>query len=512
MLQVARTIRLLNQTTGLRTATFQNREHLVVPTIMLAEGVVHPVNAPYPELVLASEFSLAPFGWNGRPVFPNHPENNGVAICGNNPKTLEAESFGQLFNVEARDKVLHAEAWLDPARAETTTDLAKQVIARAKAGEPIEVSVGAFINLEDKSGMHNGKEYHGIWRQIVPDHLAMLPEGVRGACSNEMGCGAPRTAQLHLITASGISVITTEPPVDKPRSLRERFLGFLRSMAKPSGPSDSELHRELDKALRAEEPGYLGIDEVWQQDGLVVYATAPGDEFMLWRRKFTQSDSGKVELAARKEQVEPVMSFEPVTAAGCSCPKGDKSMKTKAERIAALITGGKFKDSDKPWLEAIPEDRLDTVEGGEPPKPPVVEPPTNPPPQTLTTPPVVPPVVPPAAPVTPPAPVTAEAYIAAAPAEVRQVLEEGMRTAKERRTKLIAALKETKRCVITDAELEKKTNVELEQLVQLAGIPAPTTAVDFSIQAPPRPSGDDDKVAAPRSMKEIVGLQKETTH
>jgi hypothetical protein len=37
--------------------------------------------------------------------------------------------------------------------------------------------------MEDTEGVFNGQEFAGIWRNVIPDHLAILPEGVIGACS-----------------------------------------------------------------------------------------------------------------------------------------------------------------------------------------------------------------------------------------------------------------------------------------------------------------------------------------
>lgn len=203
--KVPRSLRLLGATGAIRTTSFHGRPHVVVPVVALVEGVIYPVNADSPELVLASEFSTAPQGWNGRPIVAGHPAESGTQVSANSPAVLEARSFGTIFNTRVDGKRLLMDAWLDVERAKAVGRDAQRVVERAQAGEPIEVSVGVFVMAESKKGEYGGKPYKAIWHEITPDHLAMLDEGVLGACSNAMGCGV-RHAQVHFVTAQGIEV------------------------------------------------------------------------------------------------------------------------------------------------------------------------------------------------------------------------------------------------------------------------------------------------------------------
>ncbi len=176
-----------------RTETFNGREYRVVPVVALVEGVIWPSNAPSAELALASEFGYAVGGWNGRPVVMNHPEDEeGVKISANSPKVLESHQLGYLFNSGMNDKKLTSEIWLDVERCNTLGGAAAEVVTRLDNKETLEVSTGLFMKLEDKKGVFNGSRYNGVWKQIVPDHLAILPKGMTGACSIADGCGAPR--------------------------------------------------------------------------------------------------------------------------------------------------------------------------------------------------------------------------------------------------------------------------------------------------------------------------------
>lgn len=178
----------------IRTATYDGSEHLVVPVVALVEGVIHAVNAPSAELVLAEEFSQGWQGWNGRPVCVDHPMRHGTQVSANHPTVLEEESIGTVFNARLSGKRLLMEAWINKARA-ARTEKGRALLARAEKGQPIEVSVGTWVTAEAKPGSFGPRAYKSIWRRIVPDHLALLSDGHTGACSIEMGCGAFRPAE-----------------------------------------------------------------------------------------------------------------------------------------------------------------------------------------------------------------------------------------------------------------------------------------------------------------------------
>lgn len=201
----------LVDTSQLRTAQFAGTTYLVVPVVALVgDSVVRPLNSACPEFVPAEELSLA-VAWNGRPVVPDHPdEGRGSA---NTPSTLERWQFGIVFNSRYEDSRLKMEAWLDPARAKSVGIDAVSVINRCQSGEMVEVSVGCYITPVPQSGTHNGQSYGVVWRDVVPDHLAMLPIEKTGACSIDAGCGAPRANQLQLTTVNRLRT------VNRPRTI-----------------------------------------------------------------------------------------------------------------------------------------------------------------------------------------------------------------------------------------------------------------------------------------------------
>jgi hypothetical protein len=149
-----------------RTETFDGRDHLVVPVVALVEGVVHAMNAKNAEFVSASEFSRAPGGWNGRPLFFGHPLSaKGAPVSGNTPAVLEAKSIGRIFNASIKSAKLAMEAWIDVDKAK---EIAPEILERVEAGETIEISVGVFVDTDEAEGEYQGRKYLGEWHDIVP--------------------------------------------------------------------------------------------------------------------------------------------------------------------------------------------------------------------------------------------------------------------------------------------------------------------------------------------------------
>ena len=165
---------------GVRRDVFEGQDYLVVPVVMIVEGVLNGAMVPQ------SEFGRHVQSWNGRPVPVLHPEENGAAISANRPDIIERNTIGQIFNARSEGGKLKAEAWVNVAKAQRLGY--GDLVVQLEAGDVIEVSTGYFADDENKSGEFNGVPYHVIHRNLRPDHLALLP-GQIGACSAKDGCG-----------------------------------------------------------------------------------------------------------------------------------------------------------------------------------------------------------------------------------------------------------------------------------------------------------------------------------
>lgn len=191
-MSVAQRVVFAANAADVRTETLRGQEHIVVPCVMLNEGVLHSSNAEHPALALASEFGAVPEGWDGRPVVYNHPEDeNGQPVSANRPQGWDSGVIGYVFNTKLDGTKLRSELWVDTSRAPEV------VISGLKDGTEFEVSTGLFATPEESSGVFQNEQYSEIWRNVVPDHLAILEPGSIGACSIADGCGTPRNNALR---------------------------------------------------------------------------------------------------------------------------------------------------------------------------------------------------------------------------------------------------------------------------------------------------------------------------
>lgn len=380
-----RHLHLIGATGTLRTTEWNKREHLVVPVVALVEGVIWASNAETPEFVPAEELAITPQQWNGRGAFAGHPRDNNTQVTANTPRTLE-RSIGTIFNTASAERILKTrrlefEVFIDLEKARSVGPAEEAVVDRLLAGERVEVSVGAYVDTEDKDSQFNGKEYHAVWHNIVSDHIAFLAEGEEGACSVAAGCGAPRAAIRHLVTAQGIQ---REGKMEqlKAGATREELTAYLQARDAAKGASHRDVERAIDNALRATEPGYMGIEDVYPDDKSVIYYVMPGEQWKVKRRGYSMTNEGQAVLADDAEEVQYVSkgTYEPVMAAAarnqpkiksadCGCKKGATAMsdKTKrAELIALLTTNNPFSgyvEADTAMLEAASEERLEEFRG-----------------------------------------------------------------------------------------------------------------------------------------------------
>lgn len=167
----------------IRRETFEDKNYIVVPVVMMVEGV--HVGSHGPILHLAEELGRYPESWDGIPVTIGHPEVGGVYVSANNPSILQDWAVGRIFNTQIVNSELRSEAWLDEECLERVSE---ETLNRINNGEIIEVSVGVFSDEETTSGTWNTERYNAIARNHRPNHLALLPDEV-GACSIADGCG-----------------------------------------------------------------------------------------------------------------------------------------------------------------------------------------------------------------------------------------------------------------------------------------------------------------------------------
>ncbi|MDY6780215.1 MAG: helix-turn-helix transcriptional regulator [Halobacteria archaeon] len=136
-----------------------------------------------------------------------HPsdENGDFLPASENPDTLERFQIGKFLNVQANDenRSLDGELWIELAAVkwliendDELGDLAETTVQKLRDGDTLEVSTGYWHGVIPQAGEFDGHEFEDVQVDVLPDHLATLPNA-EGACNwdgdrTESGCGAPR--------------------------------------------------------------------------------------------------------------------------------------------------------------------------------------------------------------------------------------------------------------------------------------------------------------------------------
>jgi hypothetical protein len=152
-----------NMSGTVRHAELEGRDHLVVPMVMLTEGV-HPGSSG-PLFYPGSELAKVPAVWNTKPVVVYHPEENGVGVSACDPAVLNNRKVGVIMNTEYVDGKLKAEAWIEASRVEKIDN---RIMESLEADVMMELSTGLFTDNEDVEGEFEGTAYTAIARNYLP--------------------------------------------------------------------------------------------------------------------------------------------------------------------------------------------------------------------------------------------------------------------------------------------------------------------------------------------------------
>lgn len=465
-----------------RREVFEGREHLVAPVVMLVEGVHR--NLYYP----SNEISIAPDLWNGIPVTINHPMERGVPISATDPKVIETSAVGRIFNTHWDGK-LRAEAWIDLAKA---MEKAPEVLRVINEGGKLEVSTGLYTDADGIPGVWNQESYSATVSNYHPNHLALLPGG-QGACNWADGCGIRlnQTAEGALLdpekgvnVSSKFNLLTILATSEQTEVLRKAAVegGF-----RMNEESFDDIREALQRAIQQLDSAiwFHRVEEVFASD--FVYeacenAPSPigGGKEIYFRRSYKMDDAtGEAILGDDAREVEEVKSWVPSQASGAygaptvmtagavvrAGQEEESKPMDRNEAITKLIECecSRFVANDRPFLETLTEDQLKAAL-----ELPAVEPPKKEEPKPAE--PVVsdhkiefkPPVQPTA--------LTADEYVAQAPAAVAGVLRRALAREQAEKDALVGALVANQRNRFPEEALRQKDIEELKALTDLAAI------------------------------------------
>lgn len=198
----------------------EGRQHMVVPMVMITEGVHAGSNGPlyYPKDELQK--GAAVLNWNHKPVVVYHPTKNGESISACESTVLTKRKVGVILNTtyesgKGREPGrLKAEAWLETNKLKQVDE---RVLKAVMNKEMMEVSTGVFTDNEQTPGQWRGEDYHSIARNYRADHLAILPDQ-KGSCSIADGAGLLRNSdggEQSSVVDSAIAFIQKRPHAPK---------------------------------------------------------------------------------------------------------------------------------------------------------------------------------------------------------------------------------------------------------------------------------------------------------
>lgn len=319
--------------TLVRHDSLNDRPHIVVPMVMMVEGVHAGSNGPlyYPE----DELSTVPQVWNAKPVVVYHPEANGQGVSACDPTTMTQYSVGVIMNTkwDAKNKRLTAEAWIEESRVAKVDN---RVVEAIEKGEMMEVSTGLFLEIEEIEGTWKGsageEAYVGIARNYKPDHLAILPDKI-GACS----------------VADGAGLLRNEQAEQRKRELAENEL------------SHDSIRKALYGALHEKFPSETDTRDRWIEDvfsNFFVYM----ENAKFYRLGFT-IESDIVSLQGDPQEVIRVTEYRTIqgTYVGNTLTTNTDTQVMKDKLIKALMEGPVYNESHKELLASLDEKALEQL-------------------------------------------------------------------------------------------------------------------------------------------------------
>ena len=439
-----------------RNDTMEDKSFLVVPMVMLTEGVHSGSEGPlyYP----AEELAKTPQIWNHKPVIVYHPQSSEPSAC--QPHILSNRKIGVIMNTVFVDGKLKAEAWLEVDRANKVD---KRVMESIQNKQMMELSTGLFVDTIKGEGVWNNEKYSATVRNYRPDHLALLPD-IKGACSIEDGAGF-----LRLNSAKDALMIDVSSlPIDEQTALLANAGGIVERINRQiiEYANKEVSHGHIHTLIRAKLQSLK--KEAWVEEvfnNFFIYEDVAEASF--YKQAYVLLKDA-IEFVGEREKVVKSIEYKTETEMFVGNKKETVLRKDndmdKKQLLDALIANANtaWKEEDRAVLEAMEESVLnklmpivkeekktDAVAAKEEPKvAPVVENKETKKKDVSN--------------------MTVEQFIAnEVPAGLQAVLTNGLKAYNAEKTGLIQIVLANENNIFTDEQLQKK---ELEELICLASL------------------------------------------
>lgn len=435
---------------------FEGEEHLVVPVVIMCEGVHCGSDGPTYHSI--DELGKYPASWNGIPVSINHPKEGEDYVSANSPSVLEDWTVGRIFNTYVDGEKLKAECWLNTSALCSLSPEAYEYIVDKR---PLEVSMGAFYDKEITEGDWNGEHYSQKAVNLRPDHLALLPGG-KGACSWEDG--------------AGIRVNSRKTP--RHDAVVSRYLSVNEVVTGMFDIADM-LRKELMKKQASENSDYYYLEEILPGNKFIYEKTEYFDNASVskyYQQDYLTLEDGSVTLVEdtkvevsrltqyipKQEEMEPTLSVNIQKSIEGAITK---MIKTYVDK---LISAKVFTELQRATLETYSEDMLKSMVDGL-----TVHEPVKPSKEELSA-------------IFKASFASKEEFMKIVPDELKEQMECGLRLHAEQKQKLIEKITGYSQAFTVD-ELAGKSHQELTKLASLVPAEEPIAVnnyTPFGVQTP----------------------------
>lgn len=347
---VNKTVQMAYQPT---TVLLEDKQYLVVPVVMMVEGVHHGSGGAIYHS--AEELGKSANSWQDVPVTISHPLVGDSYVSVNTDGIAEQYQVGFVSDPVMKNEKLTAKAYLDVQRL---TAISPETLLAVQEGKTLEVSIGVFTDDEEVEGEWNGETYIKIARNHIPDHLALLP-GEVGACSVKDGCGLRVNNEnkggkenvmevndklLKDLTLKGYSA-TLITQVEGLQERLEKVRGSLYS--KDSDSAEYYIEEVFDTYAVFRLHTRVKEGDYWKTSNV-----------QLLKQTYQINADGTVEWVG-----EPVKVVRNVEYIQVNNEKLEVMCEPCKERVAELIAheSTHFDETDREWLEALTEDKLDKL-------------------------------------------------------------------------------------------------------------------------------------------------------
>ena len=461
--------RIIANVDGLvRNDTMEGKPFMVVPVVMIVEGVLSANEGPL--LYPAEELSKVPVIWNAKPVIVYHPDIDEPTAC--TPAILTNRKVGVLMNTKFEDGKLKAEAWIESDRAAIVDN---RVVEAIDKKEVMELSTGLFLDVDKTPGTFNGVDYIGIARNYRPDHLALLPDQV-GASSIADGAGF-----LRLNAAGDILTLSLKDlSDDKKKWMQSNKKQIFKTISNELSFDDTR--QILYSLLRTSK----GDDaDFWIEDTFEDFFIYEQNS-NFFKQEYEEIDN-VVGLKGLPIAVKKQVSYEPVTNKKKTLNR--KADKMKIEKIVTELIENEathWTEEDKDTLLAMNKEVLEKmIPIAKEPEPVVNKEPE--PAVVINTVKVL---------------ASVDDYIANAPLEIQSVLKSGLQTHNVEKTRMINIITKNENNTFKEDFLRTK---DLEELTNIANLSqskeevAVNNRFNYSGQADPAnvSNHDQEPLAAP---------------